>query len=71
MEKMMGSMMKMFTEGMLGEDKFDMNACFQKMSSMFPCCAGKDLSEEERKTMMLKMMAFCRQMKSGSQSKEV
>jgi hypothetical protein len=60
MDKMLGSMMKGFVDGMSADDKVRMNACFEKMSSMCSCCNGKGMPEEEdKKTMMEKMQSFC------------
>jgi hypothetical protein len=59
MEKMFGPMMQGFFSNMSEEDRNNMKACFGKMASMFPCCNMKDMSEENKKTMMEKMKSCC------------
>jgi len=59
MERMFGTMMKGFMSGMSEEDKLKMSACFEKMSSVCPCCGGKDVPEDEKKAMPGKMRSFC------------
>jgi hypothetical protein len=34
-------------------------ACGERMAGMCSCVNGKDMSEEEKKAMMEKMMSFC------------
>jgi hypothetical protein len=59
MEKMFGSMMQGFFNGMSEEDKQTMKACCEKMVAMCPCCTMKDMPDEDKKAMMEKMRSFC------------
>ena len=62
MKKMFSTMMEGFAKGMSGmseEDKKRMMACGEQMAGMCPCVNWKDMSEEEKKAMMEKMMSFC------------
>jgi hypothetical protein len=59
MEEMFSSMMAGFMKGMSEDDKKKMMACGKKMASMCSCFNWKDMSEEEKKAMMEKMMSFC------------
>lgn len=68
MEKMFGPMMRMFMGGREADGKPDMKACFKKMSSMCPSCAGDDdASGDSMKAMMEKMMSFCCGRQNGSE----
>jgi hypothetical protein len=59
MEEMFRSMMAGFMKGMSEDDKKKVMACGEKMTAMCPCFNWKDMSEEEKKAMMEKMMSFC------------
>jgi len=59
MEEMFSSMMAGFMKGMSENDKKRMMACGEKMAAMCSCINWKDMSEEEKKAMMEKMMSFC------------
>jgi uncharacterized protein involved in tolerance to divalent cations len=59
MEEMFRSMMAGFMKGMSENDKKKMMACGKKMASMCSCFNWKDMSEEEKKAMMEKMMSSC------------
>ncbi len=59
MEKTFSSMMSEFMKGFSENDKKKMMACGEKMASMCPCMQMKEMSEEEKKAMMEKMMSFC------------
>jgi hypoxanthine phosphoribosyltransferase len=59
MEKMFSSMMARFMKGMSEDDKKRMMACGEKMAAMCSCINRKDMSEEEKKATMEKMMSFC------------
>jgi hypothetical protein len=59
MEEMFGSMMAGFMKGMSENGKERMMACGEKMAGMWSCINRKDMSEEEKKVMMEKMMSFC------------
>jgi len=59
MEEMFSSMMSGFMKGMSENDKKRMMACGEKMAAMCSGINRKDMSEEEKKAMMEKMMAFC------------
>jgi len=59
MEGMFGSMMAGFMKGMSENDKKRMMACGEKMAAMCSCANWKDMSEEQKKAMMEKMMSFC------------
>lgn len=59
MEKMFSSIMAGFMKGMSEDDKKRMLACGEKMAAMCSCVNWKDMSEEEKKAMMEKMMSFC------------
>ena len=59
MEKMFSSMMAGFMKGMSENDKKKMMACGEKMAAMCSCINRKDMSEEEKKAMIEKMMSFC------------
>ncbi len=59
MEEMFSSMMAGFMKGMSENDKKRMMACGEKMRAMCSCSNWKDMSEEEKKAMMEKIMSFC------------
>jgi hypothetical protein len=59
MEKMFGSMMKMFMNGMAEDDKRKMTECFEKMSSFCPCCSGKEVPEGGKQAMTEKIRSCC------------
>ena len=59
MEKLFGSIMSGFMKGMSENDKKRMMACGEKMAAMCSGINRKDMSEEEKKAMMEKMMSFC------------
>jgi hypothetical protein len=59
MEKMFGSMMQGFFNGMSEEDKQKMKACCKQMVAMCPGSNRKDMPEDEKKAMMEKMRSFC------------
>lgn len=59
MEEMFSSIMAGFMKGMSENDKKRMMACGEKMAAMCSCFNRKDMSEEEKKAMMEKMMSFC------------
>ena len=59
MEGMFSTMMAGFMKGMSEDDKKRMMACGEKMAAMCSCINRKDISEEEKKAMMEKMMSFC------------
>ena len=59
MEGMFSSTMAGFMKGMSENDKKRMMACGEKMAAMCSCINRKDISEEEKKAMIEKMMSFC------------
>lgn len=59
MEKLFGSMMQGFFNGMSADDKEKMKACCEKMAAMCPCSKMKDMLEKDKKAMMEKMRSFC------------
>jgi hypothetical protein len=59
MEKGFASIMSEFMKGISENDKKKMTACGEKMASMCPCLKVKEMSEEEKKAMMEKMMSSC------------
>ncbi len=59
MEKGFASIMSEFMKGISEGDKKKMMSCGEKMASMCPCLKMNEMSEEERKAMMEKMMSFC------------
>ena len=59
MEEMFSSMIAGFMKGMSEDDKKKIMACGEKMAAMCPCVNWKDMSEEEKRAMTEKMMAFC------------
>jgi hypothetical protein len=59
MEAMFTKMMEGCLKGMSAEDQEKMMACGAKMAAMCPCMGTKELSDEDRRNMMDKMMAFC------------
>ena len=59
MEEMFSSMMAGFMKGMSENDKKRMMACGEKVAAMCPCVNWKEISEEQKKAMMEKMMSFC------------
>ena len=59
MEKILGSKMQEFFTNLSKEDQQNMMSRFEKMATMCPCMGGKDISEEDRKKIMEKMMACC------------
>jgi hypothetical protein len=58
MEAMFTKMMEGCLKGMSVEEREKMTACWEKMATICPCMGTKG-SDEERKAMMEKMMAFC------------
>jgi hypothetical protein len=60
MEKMFGSMMKEYFNGMSEEDKKKMMSRFEKMAAMCPCMKGKGTTEDDKKKMMEKMFSCCK-----------
>jgi hypothetical protein len=58
MEKMFSSIMAGFMKGVSEDDRKRMLACGEKMAAMCSCIHRKDMSEEEKKAMMEKMMSF-------------
>ena len=59
MGKMFSSIIAEFMKDMSENDKKRMMACGKKMAAMCSCINMKDISEEEEKAMMEKMMSFC------------
>jgi hypothetical protein len=59
MEKTFSSIMSEFMKDISENDKKRMMACGEKMVSMCPCAKMKEMSEEEKKAIMEKMMSFC------------
>ena len=59
MEGMFSSMMAGFMKDMSENDKKKMMACGEKVAAMCSCVNWKDMSEEQKKAMMEKMMSFC------------
>jgi hypothetical protein len=59
MEKMFSSIMAGFMKGMSEDDRKKMLACGEKMAAICSCVNWKDMSVEEKKAMMEKMMSFC------------
>jgi hypothetical protein len=59
MEKMFSSIMAGFMRGMSEDDRKKRLACGEKMTAMRSCVNGKDMSKEEKKAMMEKMMSLC------------
>ena len=59
MEKRFSSIMSEFMKGISEDDKKRMMACGEKMASMCSCLKMNEMSEEEKKAMMEKMMSFC------------
>jgi hypothetical protein len=59
MEKMFSSIMAEFMKGVSENDRKRMMACGEKMAAMCSCINRKDMSEEEKKAMIEKMMSFC------------
>ncbi len=59
MEKTFSSIMSEFMKGISEDDKKRMTACREKMASMCSCLKMNEMSEEEKKAMMEKMMSFC------------
>jgi excinuclease UvrABC nuclease subunit len=59
MEKTFSSIMSEFMKGLSENDKKRMMACGEKMASMCSCPKMKEMSEEEKKAMVEKMMSFC------------
>ena len=59
MERMFNSMMAGFMKDMSENDKKKMMACGEKVAAMCSCVNWKDMSEEQKKAMMEKMMSFC------------
>ena len=57
MEKMFSSMMAGFMKNMSEDDKKRMMACGEKMAAMCSCINWKDISEEQKKAVMRKMMS--------------
>jgi mannose/fructose/N-acetylgalactosamine-specific phosphotransferase system component IID len=59
MEKTFSTIMSKFMKGISEDHKKRMMACGEKIASMCPCLKMKEMSEEERKAMMERMMSFC------------
>ena len=59
MEKIFSSILSGFMKGISENDKKRMMACGEKMAAMCSCTKMKDMSDEEKKAMMEKMMSFC------------
>lgn len=59
MEKMFSTIMAGFMKGGTAEDLNKMMGCGQKMAAGCPCLNMKDLSEEEKKALLQKMMSCC------------
>ena len=59
MEAMFTKMIEGCMKGMSEEDKKKLMACGEKMAAMCPCMGTKEMSDEDRKDMREKMMAFC------------
>jgi hypothetical protein len=59
MEKRFSSIMSEFMKGISENDKKKMMAWGEKMASMCSCLKMNEMSEEEKKAMMEKMMSFC------------
>jgi len=59
MEAIFSKMMDGCLKGMSEEDKKKMMACGEKLAALWPCLDMKNLTEEDRKAMREKMMAFC------------
>ena len=59
MEGMFSAMMAEFMKGMSEDDKKRMMACGEKMAAVCPYFKWKDMSEEEKKAMIEKMMSLC------------
>jgi len=59
MEKIFGSIMAGFMKGISENDKKKMMACGENMAAMCSSINMKDMSEEEKKAIMEKMMSFC------------
>jgi hypothetical protein len=70
MEKMFGSMMQGFFNGMSAEDKQKMKACCEQMVAMCPCSNMKDTPDKDKKATMEKMRSFCGD-KMGTMSSSV
>ena len=58
MEKMFSTIMAGFMKGGTTEDLKKMMAGCSEMANMCPCLNMKDLSEEEKKALLEKMMSF-------------
>jgi hypothetical protein len=59
MKRMFNSMMAWFMKGMSENDKKRVMACGEKMAAMCSCINRKDISEEEKKAIIEKMVSFC------------
>ena len=59
MEKTFASIMSEFMKSISEDDKKKMTACVEKMAPMCPCLKMGEMSEEEKKAMMERMMSFC------------
>ncbi|MGO8988064.1 MAG: hypothetical protein ACLQGU_22185 [bacterium] len=59
MEKTFASIVSEFMKGISEDGKKRMMTCGEKMASMCPCLKMKEMSEEEKKAMMERMMSFC------------
>ncbi len=75
MEKTFGSIMSEFMKGISEDDKKKMMACGEKMASMCSCLKMSEMSEEEKKGMMEKMMSsffkkMCPQPEGGEKAKK-
>ncbi len=68
MKKMFSSMMAGVTEGMSEEDKKKMRDFGERMAGMCSCMTGKEMTGEEKKAMLDRMMTCCggaKEMMSG------
>ncbi|HXX32872.1 MAG TPA: hypothetical protein VEM15_00225 [Thermodesulfobacteriota bacterium] len=59
MEKTFSTIMSEFMKGLSENDKKTMMACGEKMASMCPCLKMKEMSDEEKRAMMERVMSFC------------
>ncbi len=75
MEKTFSSIMSEFMKGISEDDKKKMMACEEKMASICPCTKMKEMSAEEKKAMMEKMMSsffkkMCPQPEGGGKARK-
>lgn len=59
MEKMFGSMMQGFFDGLSDEDRRKMKECCGKMAAACPCMGEGTVKAEDMKAMMERMRAMC------------